>query len=149
MNPIAINDLNLLKFCHEKVGGYGKPIGDEFPDNCVVLGQYRNDKEPLWVMVLHEFKEDHDCMMDLTLNHKGMLTPSLFRMMGRVVFDYIFKQANLVRCSSQVRASHKASIKITKAWGMREEGIKRLGFKYPKPEDMYLFGMLKTECPWI
>lgn len=148
---VKINDLELLRFCENKVAG--KQIDDfptEFPtDRCVCFGDYRSDGEPLWSVVLHDFKERHDCMMDLALNLNGMFSPSLFRMMGRVVFDYIFKQANLVRCSSQVRASHTASLRITKAWGMKEEGLRRLGFRTPQPEDMIIFGMLKTECPWI
>lgn len=151
MKEVRINDIELLKFCEKKIA-MGRPIDlpNEFPsDRCVCFGDYRNDGQPLWVVVLYDFKESHDCQMDLALNLNGMLPPSLFRMMGRVVFDYIFNQANLVRCSSQVRVSHKASLRITKAWGMKEEGLRRLGFQYPEPEDMIMFGMLKTECPWI
>lgn len=151
MREVKINDYGLLKYCEEKMaGGAILDFPDVFPtDRCICFGDYRDDGEPHWVVVLYDFKGKHDCQMDLTLNLKGVLTPSLFKMMGRVVFDYIFNQAKLVRCSSHVRASHKASLKITKAWGMKEEGIRRLGYSIPTVEDMILFGMLKTECPWI
>lgn len=149
MKPILINDLALLKYGHEKIGGFGEPIGDEFPKDCVSFGQYKEDGEPFWVVALHSFKYGHDCLMDVTLNIKGMMSPSLFRMMARVVFDYIFNQAKLARVSVQVRLSNKASIRIARAWGMKDEGMKRLGFKLPSPEDMLLLGMIKTECPWI
>jgi hypothetical protein len=151
MKEVKINDLQLLKYCEEKIAGKELvDFPDKFPSHrCVCFGDYGVDGEPLWVVVLYDFKEGHDCLMDLTLNIKGMLTPSLFKMMGRVVFDYIFNQAKLVRCSSQVRISHESSIRITKAWGMKEEGRRRLGFKHPYFEDAIIFGMLKTECPWI
>lgn len=154
MREIKINDIELLKFCESKMAEMSgvelPPLPDVFPsDRCVCLGDYRCDGIPRWACVLYDFKGHHDCQMDLVINTGGVLTPSLFKMMGRVVFDYIFNQANLVRCSSHVRASHKESIRITKAWGMKEEGIKRLGYKCPQPEDMIIFGMLKTECPWI
>lgn len=149
MRELKINDINLLKYCHERVGGYGETIGDEFPKECVSFGQYRDDGEPLWVVVFHSFKESHDCVMEYTLNNKGPMAPSLFKMICRVSYDYIFNQAKLRRCSSVCRISNTASLKITKAIGMKQEGIRRLGFQFPEPEDMVLFGMLKEECPWI
>lgn len=154
MREVRINDLGLLKFCETKMSEIGgielADLPDVFPsEHCVCFGDYRDDGEPRWVAVLHHFIEKHDCQMDLVINTGGVLTPSLFKMMGRVVFDYIFNQAKLLRCSSYVRETNTPSLRITRAWGMRQEGVKRLGYKTPKVEDMIMFGMLKTECSWI
>lgn len=151
MRDVKINDLELLKYCETAIAGKDIPeFPDEFPhDRCVCFGQYGQDGQPRWVVALYDFKEGHDCIMDVALNIKGLFSPSLFKMMGRVVFDYIFNQAKLVRCSAHIRVSNKASIRISKAWGMKQEGIIRSGYKTPPIEDKVLFGMLKTECVWI
>jgi hypothetical protein len=151
MKEVIINDIILLKYCEEQmVEKEFLEVGDVFPtEKCVCFGQYHDDGDPWWSAALYNFKSEHDCVMALALNIKGLMSPSLFKMMARVVFNYIFNQSNLKRCSSYVRASNKASLRITKAWGMKQEGIKRQGFIYPKIEDMHMFGMLKNECQWI
>ncbi len=150
MKEVVINDINLLKFCESQIDEQDIPeIGDVFPvEKCVCFGQYNSANEPWWVVTLYNFKSGHDCMIGLSLNIKGMFSPSLFKMMGRVIFDYAFKQANLLRCTVSVRASNKASIRLAKAWGFKEEGLKRLAYQNPL-EDMYILGLLKSECVWI
>jgi hypothetical protein len=147
--PILFNNLEHLKFCNNNVGAYGAPIWDEFPQGCLCIGQSREDGEVDWVLTLHSFKGVHDCMLELVLNHEGMFTKDKFIALATICFNWIFNQIGLLRCSTTVRVSNKASIKLTKALGMRVEGMKRLGFMCPKPEDMVLFGMLRDECRWI
>jgi RimJ/RimL family protein N-acetyltransferase len=149
MKKIEINNLDLLKFCYEKI--IGEPLDkSEFPlDECVCFGEFYNDGEPYWSAVVRKIRKEHDCYLEFAMNLRGMFSRSQFEEMARVVFNYIFVQSKLVKCNTNVRISNKKSIRITKAWGFTIEGIKRIGFGHPNPEDMVLFGMLKTECPWI
>ena len=148
MNEVKINDLELLKFCESEVSKKDITL-DEFPhDRCVCFGAYKDDGTPQWSVVLYDFKGRHDCMVDIALNINGMFTPNLFKMIGRVIFNYAFNQANLNRCSIIIRKSNKASIKLAKAWGFKEEGLKRKGYREPI-EDMLMLGILKSECKWI
>lgn len=151
MADVKINDLTLLKFCHTKMGGrHTEEMRECFPaDKCVCFGEYRSDGEPLWAATLYDFKNNHECNLDMTLNHKGLLSASLFKRIGRVLCDYMFKQANLNRCNSNIRISNAASIKLTKAYGFQFEGVKRDGYVAPQKEDMVLLGLLKDECRWI
>jgi len=151
MGDVKINDLNLLRYCHTKMGGsLTDELKESFPtEKCVCFGEYRDDGEPLWAASLYDFKNNHECNLDMTLNHKGIMSPSLFKRIGRVLCDYIFNQAKLKRCNSSIRISNHASIKLTKAYGFQIEGIKRHGFVASKAEDMVLLGLLKDECRWI
>lgn len=151
MSNVKINDLNLLRFCHAKI--VGKELEDfknSFPeDKCVCFGEYHYDGEPKWSAVLYKFTKNHDCLLELTMNLRGLFSRKLFEKMARVVFDYAFNQANLLRISTTVRASNKRSYRITKAWGFEVEGIKKLGYGPPNVEDMVNFGLLKENCQWI
>lgn len=149
MNEIQINNLDLLKFCHARILGE-ELDATEFPtDKCVCFGEFYEDGEPYWSAVIRKVREGHDCFLEFAMNLRGMFTPSQFQRMARVVFNYIFVQANLLKCNTHVRVSNKKSIRITKAWGFSIEGITRLGFGKPKIEDMIHFGLLKDECKWI
>lgn len=147
---IEINDINMLRFYQKQIDEPNMlDFGDIFPtDKCTCFGQYGDGHDPLWVVVFYNFKQGHDCMLGITLNIKGMFGPSRFKMMARVVFDYVFNQSNLIRCTVHVRGSNKPSIRLAKSWGFKEEGIKRMGFSEPF-EDMHILGLLKTECKWI
>lgn len=147
---VKINDINLLKFCEISIfGSQATDFNDEFPsDKYVCFGSYGNDGKPLWSVVLHGFKERHECVIDFALSSKGMFSPNLFKKIARVIANYGFVQANLVRGTICIRESNKASIRLAKAWGFKEEGIKRLGYRNPD-EDMHMLGILKTECKWI
>lgn len=151
MASVKINDLDLLRYCHAKITGqHFDSLKSAFPeDKYVCFGEYRDDGQPLWSAVLHDFKNNHECTIEMALNHKGLLSPSVFKRIGRVVCDYIFNQANLTRCNSNIRISNAASIKLTKAYGFKIEGLKRDGYAPPKKEDMIILGLLKDECRWI
>lgn len=147
---IEINDLKLLQYAAKQINEDGfVEIGDTFPaDKCVCFGEYNREGNPLWVVVLYHFKEGHDCMIGLAMNLKGMFTPRLIRMMGRVIFQYAFEQAKLKRCTVTIRESNKSSLKLAQKWGFKIEGIKRLGYNKPL-EDLYILGLLKSECKFI
>lgn len=151
---IIINDLELLKKCEKAIadesGNEPREIGDVFPqDKCVCFGEKYPDGDPYWVVVLYNFREAHDCMIDLYLNIKGVFTPSLFNKIGRVIADYAFKQAGLSKINSCVRASNKRAMRINKFFGFKEEGIVRAGYVPPQTEDKHLFGMMHTDCKWV
>ena len=48
-----------------------------------------------------------------------------------------------------IRASNKKSLRLTKAFGFKVEGVIRNGYNKPMVEDKILLGMLREECPWI
>ncbi len=146
---IEINNLELLKFCHEKILGEDFNA-KEFPkDKCACFGEFYEDGLPYWSAVVRKVREGHDCFLEFAIDLRGMLSRSQFERMAHVVFNYIFLQANLLKCNTKVRLSNIRSIRITKAWGFTIEGITRLGFFKPTPEDMVNFGMLRQECKWI
>jgi RimJ/RimL family protein N-acetyltransferase len=151
MGDIKINDLNLLKHCYREIIGEEFPHdGNKFPaDKYACLGEYHEDKEPFWVVIFHSFIKNHDCMLELFINKRGMFSRSAFKRMADVVFNYVFCQAKLNRCSVQVRKSNKPSMRLARAWGFEFEGIKTNGYEPPRMEDMYLFGLLKSNCKWI
>ena len=151
MANVKINDLNLIRYCHAKITGRSvDDLKNAFPnDKYVGFGEYRDDGEPLWSAILHDFKNNHECTIEMTLNHKGLLSTSMFKRIGRVLCDYMFNQAKLNRCNSNIRISNSVSIKLTKAFGFKIEGLKRDGYSPPRKEDMVLLGLLKDECRWI
>lgn len=151
MADVKINDLNLLRYCYARtVGRDVEELKNSFPsDKCVCFGEYRSDGDPLWAVNLYDFKHNHDCKADIVMNVKGLFTTSLFSRIARVIFNYVFCQAKLARCSLQIRASNAKSLRLVRAWGFKEEGCKRHGYVFPKVEDMVLFGMLKDDCRWI
>lgn len=151
MNIVKINDLDLLRFCHAKIVGKElKDFNGAFPaDECVCFGEYHADGEPKWSAVLYKFKKNHDCLLELAMNLRGLFSRKLFEKMARVVFDYAFNQAKLLRMSTQVRVSNKKSIRITKAWGFEQEGLTKSGYGPPDVEDMVNFGLLRGNCKWI
>lgn len=151
MADIKINDINLLKYSYSEITGEDiNLLSDEFPkDKYVCFGQYHKNGEPFWVVTMHSFKEKHDCHLELSINLKGLLSSDTFKRMGRIIFDYVFKQANLNRCTVNIRASNVPSQRLAKAWGFVYEGTKRKGYEPPKIEDMQIYGLLKEECRWI
>ena len=148
---IEVNNLELLKYSqiaiHGKVPDH---IGNVFPsEKYACLGEFRPDGEALWAVSVYDFRVGHDCVLDVALNVDGLFSRVLFEKIARVVCDYTFAQNNLLRMTTFVRASNKKSYRITKRWGFREEGIVKLGFGPPNPENMYVFGMTRNECKWI
>lgn len=148
---VLINDINLLKY--SKIAIHGKVpehISDDFPtDRYACFGEYREDGQALWAVSVYDFKRGHDCTLDVALNVKGLFSRVLFEKIAKIVCNYAFVQNNLIRMTTFVRVSNKKSYRITKKWGFVEEGLIRMGFGEPNPEDMYVFGMLKTDCKWI
>lgn len=150
MASVKINDLNLLKYCYERVSvGEMVTVPDIFPsDRCICFGEYYSDGEPIWSAVLCNFQK-HDCLLELAMNIRGLFSRVLFERMARVVFDYAFNKAGLLRISTKVRLSNTPSLKITKGWGFEVEGIVKKGYAPPRVEDMVIFGLLKENCKWL
>lgn len=151
---VLINDFDLLKECEAAIakesGNEMPQMPDTFPSHrCVCFGERHMDGSPYWVVVLYDFREGHDCMIDLFLNIKGMFTNSLHHKIGRVIANYAFEQAGLKKINSCVRASNKRAMRINKLFGFKEEGIIRLGYLPPTVEDKYVFGMLRSDCKWL
>jgi RimJ/RimL family protein N-acetyltransferase len=148
---VQINDINLLKYAYFRVTGEEfQDFDGTFPaDKYVCFGEYHQNKEPLWVVYLYNFQRCHDCFLDIALNIKGLFSRQLFVRIALIIFDYVFKQAKLIRCTITVRQSNKRSLRLVKAWGFKEEGYQRLGCRVPNVEDMHILGMLKSECAWI
>ncbi len=151
MSDIKINDLALLKFGYASLSDQSPvDLKDKFPaDEYVCFGQYHDDGEPFWSCIMHSFKEKHDCLIDIAINKRGLLTPKTFDRIASVVFDYVFNQSDLVRCTAEVRKSNEASMNLVVKWGFELEGIKRKGYSTPNIEDMYIFGLLKENCQWV
>jgi len=150
-SQIKINDLGLLRYVKASIEGERPDkYANAFPnDEFVCFGQYKANKDPWWAITLHSFQERHDCTIEMAINRAGLFPASLFKTIGCIVADYIFNQANLLRCTAYIRASNKKSIRLVKAWGFVLEGIKRKGFISPKIEDMHILGLIKEECIWL
>lgn len=150
-SQIKINDLGLLRYAKASIEGVSSDTyANAFPaDEFVCFGEYRKNKEPWWVVVLHSFEKNHDCVLELSFNREGLFSYNLFKRIGCVVADYLFNQANLLRCTTYIRASNHKSIRLAVAMGFVLEGIKRKGFITPKVEDMHILGLIKEECVWL
>ena len=149
---IEVNNLELLKFSQTAIHGkVPEHIGNVFPlEKYACLGEFRPDGQALWVVSFYDFKRDHDCVLDIALNIGGLFSRDLFERIRRLVCHYAFVQNSLLRMTTFVRVSNKKSYRITKKWGFREEGLIKLGFGPPKPEDMHVFGLTRDECnKWI
>lgn len=152
LSEISINNLELLRYSQMAIhGSIPDHIGDVFPaEKYTCFGEFREDGQALWVVSVYDFKKGHDCTMDIALNlSSGLFSRSLFEKIARVTCDYVFNQCELLRMTTFVRASNRRSYRITKRWGYVEEGLVRLGFGPPNPEDMVVFGMTRDECKWI
>jgi hypothetical protein len=151
MSGLCINDLDLLRYCHASVTGKEmEVVKNEFPkQEYACFGEYHENGEPMWAVTIYDFKKDHDCKLDIAMDIRGLFSRELFEKMAKVVFGYVFNQANLLRCTIQVRASNKRSLRLVKRWGFKEEGLIRNGYGPPKIEDMYILGMLRQECRFI
>ena len=148
---IEVNNLELLKFSQMAIHGkVPDHIGDVFPhEKYACFGEFDSNGQAVWAVSVYDFRRDHDCVLDVALSIDGLFSRALFEKIARVVCNYTFTQNNLLRMTTFVRASNKRSHRITKRWGFREEGLVKLGFGPPIPEDMYVFGMTKDECKWI
>jgi RimJ/RimL family protein N-acetyltransferase len=148
---IEINNLDLLKF--SKIAIHGRvteDVGDVFPsEKYACMGEFKPDGQALWAVSVYDFRRDHDCILDVALSVDGLFSRALFEKIARAVCNYTFVQNKLLRMTTFVRVSNKKSYRITKRWGFREEGLIKLGFGPPNPEDMYVFGMTREECKWI
>lgn len=150
-SAIKINDLGLLRYGKAVLEGRDpQEFRGTFPsEEFVCFGQYKENNEPLWVITLHSFQEKHDCLLEMAFNKKGLFSAELFKKIGRVIADYMFNQACLMRCTAHIRAGNYKSLRLVKAWGFVLEGIKRKGFISPKIEDMHILGLLKEDCVWL
>lgn len=150
ISEVKINDEKLLRYSLERIYENQDINIDDFlrTKNFVTFGQYLN-KEPYWVISIYDFTNHGDCMMDIALSHKGLISVDTFNKMAFLAADYIFFQNGCARVSAMVRASNKKSIRLTKAFGFKIEGTIRNGYVKPIIEDKVLFGMLKEECPWL
>jgi len=152
MTPdFKINDLGLLRYGKAVLEGKNpQDFANSFPsDQFVCFGQYNEEKMPLWVITLHSFQKNHDCLLEMAFNKKGLFSAQLFKKIGYVIADYMFNQANLLRCTAEIRASNYKSLRLVKAWGFVLEGIKKHGFVSPKIEDMHILGLYKENCIWL
>jgi hypothetical protein len=151
---ILINDFELYKECQTEIAKFCGNKIPEYPEafpieKSVCFGERYACGAPHWVVVLYNFKERHDCMIDLYLNVIGVFTMSIHHRIGRVIADYAFKQAGLKRITSTVRASNKRAMRVNKLFGFQHEGVIRSGYLPPLEEDMHLFGMLRDDCKWL
>jgi len=150
ISNVKINDQELLRYSLSKIENRENIKVEEVFDegDYICFGQYLQD-QPYWIVTLYDFTTQGDCLLDITLNIKGLLSVDTFHRIAKIVGEYAFNQADRTRVSTQVRASNKNSIRITKAFGFQVEGLVRKGYNLPIIEDKILFGMLKEECPWI
>ncbi len=150
ISEVKINDKELLKYSLSKIYEGGNVDIEHLMDQreFVCFGQYLGN-DPYWVVSIYDFTTDGDCLLDIVLNRKGMLSVDTFKRMAMITADYVFFQAGRTRVSTMVKQSNEKSIRLTKAFGFKVEGIVRNGYNKPKVEDKILFGMLKEECTWI
>lgn len=152
MSPeFKINDLGLLRYGKAVLEGkHPDEFKNAFPsEEYACFGQYKENNEPLWVVTLHSFRKNHDCLLEMAFNKTGLFSAELFKKIGRVVGDYMFNHANLIRCTAEIRASNQKSLRLAKAWGFVLEGVKKHGFISPKVEDMHILGIYKENCIWL
>jgi hypothetical protein len=155
-SDVVFNDIKLLRYGYKSITGkdiesvLGKDKDKDLflEGKCVCFGSYGIDGNPRWVVTVYDFVAGHECKLDLAVRNSGVFSAQLFKKMAFMVFDYVFNQAKLKRCSVEIRESNKASIKLVTAWGFKQEGFKPLGFIEPE-EARILFGMLRKDCKWI
>lgn len=152
MKGIFINDINLLRFCYRMTSEKTiEEVGDFFPvDKYACYGEYKKDGNPLWSVIFYDFKKNHECSVDIALNLKGALfSRELFEKIAYIVYDYVFRQAKLLRGNAYVRDSNKKSIRLTQKFGFVKEGYRPFGYGPPNIEGMHIFGMTLDSCYWM
>jgi RimJ/RimL family protein N-acetyltransferase len=64
----------------------------------------------------------------------------------REVFRYIFYQLDVARVTSLILEDNAKARDLVERIGYTKEGIAREAYK---GKDLYIYGMLKRECPWL
>ncbi len=102
-----------------------------------------NKKQTLIGGVVLTDYQDHDVELTIYLEPGTHLTRSLLRKF----FSTLFFILKLKRITAKIASKNITSRKFVERLGFKQEGILRNAFY--NGDDIYLYGMLKTECPWI
>lgn len=65
----------------------------------------------------------------------------------KTIFQYCFNSLGVERVTGMQAASNVRAHKLVEGVGFKLEGVLRMGW-YGK-EDAWIYGMLKSECPWL
>lgn len=92
--------------------------------------------------VVYDAFTPHDCCIHVRLEKPGCKVPGVLR----AVFAYPFEQLGLKRITGLVGAKNDKGKQLCTWLGFRFEGVKREGLG---DEDEVIFGMTRSECPWL
>lgn len=132
---IVINDPRIADWVREKI-----------PKVQSWMGEHKSlaameDGEIIGAVVYDAFTP-YDCCIHVRLDKPGCKVPGVLK----AVFGYPFEQLGLTRLTGLVGKSNQKGQELCTWLGFRFEGLKE---KALGDEDEVIFGMLKSECPWL
>lgn len=132
---IVINDPRAGEWVREKI-----PKVAQWTDGFKSLAALENGE--LRGAVIYDAFTPHDCCIHVRLDKPGCKA----RWVLKQVFGYPFDQLGLRRITGLVGKSNLKGQQLCSWLGFRFEGLKREGLG---DEDEVIFGMTRSECPWL
>lgn len=119
------------------------PVADfTFRSDARAIGHVRND-ELVGVVVFDTFSEN-DCILHVVSDGSRRWMSRQFIL---ETLAYPFGQLGFRRITALVSVLNEDSIRFCNHFGWKLEGMLR--HAGPQGENMFLFGLLKSECKWI
>lgn len=130
------DDERLVKWAEERIPDH------RFRADAVAIGHERNGR--IVAVAVFDTFAPNDCLVGLASDGSWRWSTPEF---ATVVMAYPFVQCGFSRISCIVSTLNERSLRYTRHFGWREEGLLREAG--PHGEDMVLFGMLRRECPYL
>ena len=111
---------------------------------CTAWGVLKADKKLVGAIVLNNYRPG---IGDIELNVIAQQENWASRDIFRVVSDYVFNQLKCARMSLTIPRGAKRTRDHALRVGFKMEGVRRKGFY--NGVDAIIYGMLKTECPFL
>jgi RimJ/RimL family protein N-acetyltransferase len=133
----------LIAWAADKMGDtYLTPNGFQFRTDARAIGHSRNGAI-VGVAVFDTFS-DTDCLLHVVSDGSRRWLTRQF-ILKTLLFP--FGQLGLRRITSLVSVLNEDSVRFCNDFGWKLEGVLRKAG--PRGENMFLFGLLRTECRWI
>lgn len=113
-----------------------------WPDKCLTLGFFYN-RQLIGALVFHDLRKHTEVWWTIYSTNSHWCTRTVLRQM----FDMAFGRMDCRRISVLVSKSNQKSLNLVRRLGFKEEGLLRQCRE--DGDDCYIFGMLRSECPWI
>lgn len=115
-------------------------VGLKTHPETVFLGQVKRGKLETVIGFSHYVADT-----DIEVSVASEATHGGVRGLIAAFLQYVFEQANCLRCTVRVRPSNTAAVALAKRVGFLQEGRLRRGFG---DEDALLFGLLREQIQW-